>query len=101
MENNVVKVANGIMKTPLVAPKPRPWSVAGNEGKCEFTADASKITPDAIDTGGVELIEGQSGGSIVGITPGAALGGGGSIVGISPGMCPLDVDMAIELFSIH
>lgn len=86
MENNVVKVTNGILKTPLVAPKPRPWSVAGNEGKCEFTGDSSKTTPDAIDTGEVELIEGQSGGSIVGITPGAALGGGGSIVGISPGM---------------
>lgn len=35
--------------------------------------------------GEVVLIEGQAGGSIVGITPGAALGGGGSIVGITPG----------------
>lgn len=36
--------------------------------------------------GDVVLIEGQSGGSIVGITPGAALGGGGSIVGITSGI---------------
>lgn len=85
MENSVVKLGNGMIKTPLISPKPRPWSVAGNEGKCEFTGDSNKITPDAIDTGEVELIEGQSGGSIVGITPGAALGGGGSIVGITPG----------------
>lgn len=70
MENNVAKVGNGIIKTPLVAPKPRPWSVAGNEGKCEFTADSSKTTPDAIDTGEVELIDGGGGGSIVGISVG-------------------------------
>lgn len=38
--------------------------------------------------GDLVLIEGQAGGSIVGITPGAALGGGGSIVGISPGNMP-------------
>lgn len=86
MEISVIKTGNGMIKTPVVAPKPRPWSVAGNEGKCDFTGNSNKITPDAIDTGEVELIEGQSGGSIVGITPGAALsGGGGSIVGITPG----------------
>lgn len=80
-----IKTSNGLVKTPLMAPKPRPWSVAGNEGKCEFTTDSTKTTPDAIDTGDLVLIEGQGGGSIVGITPGAALGGGGSIVGITPG----------------
>lgn len=57
-------------------------SVAGNEGKCDFTVDSSKITPDGLDGSDVVLIEGQSGGSIVGITP-AALSS--SIVGISPG----------------
>lgn len=77
---------NGIVRTPLMAPKPRPWSVAGNEGKCDFSADLTKTTPEAIDTGDVVLIEGQGGGSIVGITPGAALGCGGSIVGITPGL---------------
>lgn len=85
MENSVIKMGNGVIKQPLIPPKPRPWSVAGNEGKCDFTADSSKTTPEAIDTGDLVLIEGQSGGSIVGITPGAAIGGGGSIVGITPG----------------
>lgn len=85
VENNIIKNSNGVIKTPLIPPKPRPWSVAGNEGKCEFAGDSNKTTPDALDTGDVVLIEGQSGGSIVGITPGAALGGGGSIVGITPG----------------
>lgn len=80
-----VSASNGIVRTPLMAPKPRPWSVAGNEGKCDFLVDSTKTTPEAIDTGDVVLIEGQGGGSIVGITPGAALGGGGSIVGITPG----------------
>lgn len=91
MENNIVKVGNGIVKTPFIPPKPRPWSVTGgsvtgNDGKCDFAGDSNKTTPEAIDTGDVVLIEGQSGGSIVGITPGAALSGGGSIVGITPGI---------------
>lgn len=86
VDNNIIKNGNGVIKTPLFPPKPRPWSVAGNEGKCEFAGDSNKISPDALDTGDVVLIEGQSGGSIVGITPGAAIGGGGSIVGITPGM---------------
>lgn len=65
-------------------------SVAGNEGKCDFTVDSSKTTPDGLDGSDVVLIEGQSGGSIVGITP-AALSSSAtvfvssSIVGISPG----------------
>lgn len=85
VENNIIKNSNGVIKTPLIPPKPRPWSVAGNEGKCDFSGDSNKSTPDSLDTGDVVLIEGQSGGSIVGITPGAAIGGGGSIVGITPG----------------
>ncbi|KAJ6641624.1 F-actin-uncapping protein LRRC16A [Pseudolycoriella hygida] len=68
-----VKTTNGVLNTPILPSKPRPWSVAGNEGKCDFAGDANKTTPDAIDPGDVVLIEGQSGGSIVGITPGAAL----------------------------
>ncbi|XP_037044031.1 F-actin-uncapping protein LRRC16A isoform X5 [Bradysia coprophila] len=68
-----VKTTNGILNTPILPSKPRPWSVAGNEGKCDFAGDTNKTTPDAIDPGDVVLIEGQSGGSIVGITPGAAL----------------------------
>lgn len=42
---------NGVAKTPLMAQKPRPWSVAGNEGKCDFAGDSNKTTPEAIDTG--------------------------------------------------
>lgn len=58
-------------------------SVAGNEGKCDFTVDSSKTTPEGLDGNDVVLmLDGQSGGSIVGITP-AALSS--SIVGISPG----------------
>lgn len=40
-------------RTPTLPPKPRPWSVAGNEGKCEFTAAiASNLTtPETIDSG--------------------------------------------------
>lgn len=44
--------------------------------------DSTKTTPEGLDASDVVLIEGQSGGSIVGITP-AALSS--SIVGISPG----------------
>lgn len=43
--------SNGISRTPILAPKPRPWSVAGNEGKCDFAGESNKTTPDAIDTG--------------------------------------------------
>lgn len=42
---------NGLTRTPIMMAKPRPWSVAGNEGKCDFTGDTNKTTPDAIDTG--------------------------------------------------
>lgn len=42
---------NGLTRTPIMSVKPRPWSVAGNEGKCDFTGDKNQMTPDAIDTG--------------------------------------------------
>ncbi|XP_055687303.1 F-actin-uncapping protein LRRC16A isoform X3 [Lutzomyia longipalpis] len=79
---------NGIVKTPLISPKPRPWSVAGNEAKSDYGSgsDSTKTTPDGIDNDvDVVPIVGQApGGSIVGISPGIGLGGG-SIVGITPG----------------
>lgn len=90
MENNLNKIGNANgngIKTPLLPPKPRPWSVAGNEGKCDFAIDSSKTTPEALDNNDVVLIDGQTGGSIVGITP-AALSS--SIVGISPGLLTND-----------
>ncbi|XP_059613846.1 F-actin-uncapping protein LRRC16A isoform X3 [Phlebotomus argentipes] len=85
-----LKPGNGIVKTPLISPKPRPWSVAGNEAKSDYGSgsDSTKTTPDGIDNDvDVVPIAGQApGGSIVGISPGIALGsGGGSIVGITPG----------------
>ena len=48
--------SNGIVKTPILPPKPRPWSVAGNEGKCDFSGHSNKTTPDAIDTGKYHII---------------------------------------------
>lgn len=37
-------------RTPVLPPKPRPWSVAGNEGKCEFSSNTSSLTtPEALD----------------------------------------------------
>lgn len=40
----------GESRTPVLPPKPRPWSVAGNEGKCEFANNASALTtPEALD----------------------------------------------------
>lgn len=50
--------------------------------------------------GDVVLIEGQSGGSIVGITPGAALGCGGSIVGITPGLLSPSTDFILNLLIV-
>ncbi|XP_058167259.1 F-actin-uncapping protein LRRC16A [Anopheles ziemanni] len=83
------RIGNGTgQKTPIISPKPRPWSVLGHESKAEF----NESSVDSIDTDGdLVLISGQTpGGSIVGITPGAisasaGSGGGGSILGITPG----------------
>ncbi|XP_034654912.1 mucin-5AC isoform X10 [Drosophila subobscura] len=93
----IVKTGNGILRTPIVLQKPRPWSVVGSEPKSSSelvtgngTADSNKTTPDKLQEDVEVLTFGQStGGSIVGITPGIAIAGGGSgggsIVGITPG----------------
>uniref|UniRef100_A0A182P0L2 CARMIL C-terminal domain-containing protein n=1 Tax=Anopheles epiroticus TaxID=199890 RepID=A0A182P0L2_9DIPT len=82
------RLGNGTgQKTPIITPKPRPWSVLGHESKNEF----HESSVDSIDTDGdLVLISGQTpGGSIVGITPGAISSAGtsvtsGSILGITP-----------------
>ncbi|XP_017027355.2 serine-rich adhesin for platelets isoform X5 [Drosophila kikkawai] len=96
----IVKTGNGILRTPIVLQKPRPWSVVGSEPKSgelitgnsngNGNADSTKTTPDKLEEDDVEIVTfgTSSGGSIVGITPGIAIGGGGgggSIVGITPG----------------
>lgn len=86
----IVKTGNGILRTPIVLQKPRPWSVVGNEPKSgDFSTESSKTTPEQLeDDCDVVPFGQQTGGSIVGISPGIALassGGGGSIVGITPG----------------
>ncbi|KAH8316513.1 hypothetical protein KR067_009349, partial [Drosophila pandora] len=98
----IVKTGNGILRTPIVLQKPRPWSVVGSEPKASGelvtgngNADSTKTTPDNLEEGGstkiklkshnrktypilldeVEVVAfgSSSGGSIVGITPGIAL----------------------------
>lgn len=92
----IVKTGNGILRTPIVLQKPRPWSVVGSEPKAggdlitgNGNADSSKTTPDKLEEDDVEIVTfgNTCSGSIVGITPGIALStsGGGSIVGITPG----------------
>ncbi|XP_043662923.1 F-actin-uncapping protein LRRC16A isoform X5 [Drosophila teissieri] len=92
----IVKTANGILRTPIVLQKPRPWSVVGSEPKASGdlitgngNADSNKTSPEKLEEGDdVEVVTfGSTCGSIVGITPGIALStsGGGSIVGITPG----------------
>ncbi|XP_050743130.1 F-actin-uncapping protein LRRC16A isoform X1 [Drosophila biarmipes] len=92
----IVKTGNGILRTPIVLQKPRPWSVVGSEPKAcgelitgNGNADSNKTTPERLEEDDVEIVTfgANCGGSIVGITPGIALSsvGGGSIVGITPG----------------
>ncbi|KRJ98308.1 F-actin-uncapping protein LRRC16A isoform X5 [Drosophila yakuba] len=91
----IVKTGNGILRTPIVLQKPRPWSVVGSEPKASGelitgngNAESSKTTPEKVEEDDVEVVTfGSTCGSIVGITPGIALStsGGGSIVGITPG----------------
>ncbi|KQS70923.1 F-actin-uncapping protein LRRC16A isoform X4 [Drosophila erecta] len=92
----IVKTGNGILRTPIVLQKPRPWSVVGSEPKASGelitgngNADSSKTTPEKLEEDDVEVVTFGStcSSSIVGITPGIALStsGGGSIVGITPG----------------
>ncbi|XP_037955118.1 F-actin-uncapping protein LRRC16A isoform X2 [Teleopsis dalmanni] len=90
----IIKTGNGILRTPIVLQKPRPWSVVGTDQKTNNSAsgnDSNKTTPEKLDDDCEIVVPfGQSsGGSIVGITPGIAIAaggtGGGSIVGITPG----------------
>ncbi|XP_037922057.1 F-actin-uncapping protein LRRC16A isoform X3 [Hermetia illucens] len=83
----IYKTGNGIIKTPIVLQKPRPWSVVGNEPKSgDFNSESNKTTPEQneTDVDVVPFSQAHSG-SIVGISPGTALSSGGSIVGITPG----------------
>ncbi|KAI8037310.1 hypothetical protein M5D96_010061 [Drosophila gunungcola] len=55
----IVKTGNGILRTPIVLQKPRPWSVVGSEPKPSGelitgngNADSSKTTPDKLEEGG-------------------------------------------------
>lgn len=50
----IVKTGNGILRTPIVLQKPRPWSVVGNEPKQSQntnSTDSSKTTPEKLDEG--------------------------------------------------
>lgn len=91
-ENHGVRLGQNGQKTPIISPKPRPWSVLGHESKSEYNEHTSMESIDS--DGDLVLISGQTpGGSIVGITPGAistvgagsSISSGGSIVGITPG----------------
>ncbi|XP_050097561.1 F-actin-uncapping protein LRRC16A isoform X2 [Anopheles aquasalis] len=92
-ENHGVRLGQNGQKTPIISPKPRPWSVLGHESKSEYNEHTSMESIDS--DGDLVLISGQTpGGSIVGITPGAistvgvgsSISSGGSIVGITPGV---------------
>lgn len=47
----IMKTGNGILRTPIVLQKPRPWSVVGNEPKTSNGNDSSKTTPEKLDDG--------------------------------------------------
>ena len=48
----IVKTGNGIVRTPIVLQKPRPWSVVGNEPKSgDYNSESSKTTPEKLDDG--------------------------------------------------
>ncbi|XP_037824972.1 F-actin-uncapping protein LRRC16A isoform X4 [Lucilia sericata] len=54
----IVKTGNGILRTPIVLQKPRPWSVVGNEPKQSqstnsgnLTTESTKTTPEKLDEG--------------------------------------------------
>lgn len=55
----IVKTGNGILRTPIVLQKPRPWSVVGSEpksgelitGNGNGNMDSSKTTPDKLEEG--------------------------------------------------
>jgi len=55
----IVKTGNGILRTPIVLQKPRPWSVVGSEPKASGelitgngNVDSSKTTPERLEEGG-------------------------------------------------
>lgn len=59
----IVKTGNGILRTPIVLQKPRPWSVVGSEPKASGelvtgngNADSTKTTPDNLEEGGCTKI---------------------------------------------
>uniref|UniRef100_A0A1B0BW25 CARMIL C-terminal domain-containing protein n=1 Tax=Glossina palpalis gambiensis TaxID=67801 RepID=A0A1B0BW25_9MUSC len=95
----IMKTGNGILRTPIVLQKPRPWSVVGsneqktgvtNNSSCDYHgSESTKTTPEKLEEVEVLPFGQNTGGSIVGITPGIAIAqggtGGGSIVGITPG----------------
>uniref|UniRef100_A0A1A9WI46 CARMIL C-terminal domain-containing protein n=1 Tax=Glossina brevipalpis TaxID=37001 RepID=A0A1A9WI46_9MUSC len=108
----IIKTGNGILRTPIVLQKPRPWSVVGsneqktgvtNNSSCDYHAsESTKTTPEKLEEEVEVLPFGQNtGGSIVGITPGIAIAqggtGGGSIVGITPGAALVEKKSVREL----
>jgi len=79
------------MKTPTMLQKPRPWSVLGHESKNDFNNDSTKTTPDGLDNGELHVLLLNYfdqrflflDPDMVSINPGVALGG--TILGITPG----------------
>ncbi|XP_067631697.1 F-actin-uncapping protein LRRC16A isoform X3 [Eurosta solidaginis] len=72
-----VKASNGIIRTPIVLQKPRPWSMVGNDAKTPGTndfqsSDSSKTTPEKLDEDAESLSFSQSSNN-VGATPGPTL----------------------------
>ncbi|XP_036330529.1 F-actin-uncapping protein LRRC16A isoform X1 [Rhagoletis pomonella] len=72
-----VKTTNGIIRTPIILQKPRPWSVVGSEPKApganDFQgSDSSKTTPEKLDEDAESLSFSQSSNN-VGNATGAAL----------------------------
>uniref|UniRef100_W8AJ71 Leucine-rich repeat-containing protein 16A n=1 Tax=Ceratitis capitata TaxID=7213 RepID=W8AJ71_CERCA len=72
-----VKTTNGVIRTPIILQKPRPWSVVGSEPKAAGTndfqsSDSSKTTPEKLDEDAESLSFSQSSNN-VGSTSGPAL----------------------------
>lgn len=62
-DSTVVKTGNGILRTPIVLQKPRPWSVVGNEPKVgqgsnsvHSGSDSSKTTPEKLEEGNIVVL---------------------------------------------
>ncbi|XP_050323757.1 F-actin-uncapping protein LRRC16A isoform X3 [Bactrocera neohumeralis] len=72
-----IKTTNGIIRTPIILQKPRPWSVVGNEPKApganDFqSSDSSKTTPEKLDEDAESIPFSQSSNN-VGSAPGPTL----------------------------